>query len=161
MITSDALAQHVFPGPLELILQLGIADRNLDDHAVAAAFERLVDIGVHRAREGEDLRLQSQFRDFLDGLEVLLGDRGHAGLDALDADFVQLLGNRDFVGDAEHHARRLLAVAQRGVVNAHARRQLELSTHFGNEVIRADPPLIFSKVFVAHNLFFIIRGIRR
>ena len=147
---ADALLQHVFPGPFELVFELGIADRDLDNHAVAAAFQRLVDIGVHGAGEGVDLRLQPQLRNFLDGLEILLGDGGHAGLDAIHADFGQLLGNRHFVGDAENHSRRLLAIAQRGVVNAHARGKLEFRRHFRNEIIGTDPPLIFSIVFAVH-----------
>ena len=116
----DALAQHVFPGPLELVLELRIADRHLDDDAVAAAFERLVDVGVHRAGEGVDLRLQPELGNLLDRLEVHVGHRRHAGLDALDADFGELLGDRDLVLDVHDHAGRLLAVAQRRVVDLDA-----------------------------------------
>jgi len=44
--------------------------------------------------------------------EILLRDGGHAGLDAIDSDFIQLFGDRDFVGYAEDHARRLFAVGR-------------------------------------------------
>src|SRR3984957_10189231 len=42
---ADALLQHVFPGPFELVFELGIADRDLDNHTMAAAFQRFVDVG--------------------------------------------------------------------------------------------------------------------
>ena len=117
-----------------MVFELGVADGNLDNHAVASAFERLIDIGVHGAGKRVDLGLQAQFRNFFDGLEILLGNGGHASLDAIHAYFIQLLGNRDFVGDAENNSRRLLAIAKRGVVNAHARGKLEFRRHSGTKL---------------------------
>jgi hypothetical protein len=71
-------------------------------------------------------RAKVKMRDFKPrreiSLKILLGHGGHAGLDAVHADFGEFLGNRHLIRDAEDHSRGLLAVAQRGVVNAHLRR---------------------------------------
>src|SRR5579864_1250997 len=83
---THALLQHILPGPLELVFQLGVADGNFDDDAMAAAFDGLVDVGVHGPGEGVNLRLQAEAGDLADGFEVLVGDGGHAGLDAVDPD---------------------------------------------------------------------------
>ncbi len=84
---------------------------------MAAAFQRGVDIGVHGAREAEDLGLQPELGNLPDGIEIHSGDRGHARLDALDADFVELTGNGDLVVHVHDDAGRLLAVAEGGVVD--------------------------------------------
>src|SRR5579862_1096212 len=88
--------------------------------------------------------------DFLQRLGVRLGYCWHSGFNPVNADLRQLLGNGDFVRDAEDHPRSLFAVAQRSVMDAHALRQLELLGYLRNEVIRAYPPLVFTQILLAH-----------
>jgi hypothetical protein len=66
-----ALLEHVFPGPLELVFQFRVADRDFDDDAVSLAVDRGIHVGLHRAREREDLGLQAHAADLLDRLVVV------------------------------------------------------------------------------------------
>jgi len=50
--------------------------------------------------------------DRLDRLEVTLRRDGKAGLDDVDAQARELVGDLEFLGDVERDARRLLAVTQ-------------------------------------------------
>src|SRR5213596_469972 len=81
----DALSQDVFPGPLELPQQLRVADRHLEDHAVDAALQRLVDIGGDGSNECVDPGGEPKSGDLLDCRDIVVGDRGHSCLDAIDA----------------------------------------------------------------------------
>ena len=74
-----------------------------------------VDVGLVGAREAADHRALDAAGDRLDRLEVAgRGDR-EAGLDHVDAEPRQLLGDLDLLLGVERDPRRLLAVAQRGV----------------------------------------------
>ena len=104
-------------GPAVGVLDHVVAGGNLDDHARAAAGLDDLDLFGDAAREGEDFRLQSEGGDVLDGGFVLLGDGGHAGFDAVDAEGIELLGDGHFLFAAEDDGGLLLAVAQGDVVN--------------------------------------------
>ena len=56
--------------------------------------------------------------DQLEGAAVVLGHAREPGLDAVDAELVESLGDLELVLGREHHAHGLLPVAQRGVVEA-------------------------------------------
>ena len=74
-----------------------------------------VDVGEVRAREAGDDRPLDLAGDALDGLEVAgRGDR-EAGLDHVDAEPRELLGDLELLGGVQRDAGRLLAVAQRRV----------------------------------------------
>src|SRR5204863_9555653 len=79
----DALSQDVFPCPLELPQQLRIADRNLEDHAARATLQRFVDVGGDGSHECVDLGGRRNIREQTDGIEVVVGDRGHTRLAAI------------------------------------------------------------------------------
>ena len=76
----------------------------------------LISSGMQREKR-EDFGLEAQRGDVGDGGLVLRRHGRHAGLDAVDAERIELLGDRDLLLAAEHDGRLLLAVAQRDVVN--------------------------------------------
>ena len=79
-----------------------------------------VDVGLVGAGEAADDRPLDPSRDRLDGLEVAgRGDR-EAGLDHVDAQPRELLGDLDLLGGVQRDPGRLLAVAQRGVEDVDA-----------------------------------------
>lgn len=60
--------------------------------------------------------------DHLDGLEVVLGGGGEAGLDDVDAELRELARDVEFLLGGHGSSRGLLAVAEGGVKDAHVRR---------------------------------------
>ena len=68
-------------GPLDQV----IAGGNLNDHALAPASLDHLDFFGDAAPEGKNFRLEAQVSDLGNGCAVLVGNRGHARLDALDA----------------------------------------------------------------------------
>ena len=79
-----------------------------------------VDVGLVGAGQAADHRALDVAGDRLDRLEVAgRGDR-EAGLDHVDAQPRQLLGDLDLLGGVQRDAGRLLAVAQRGVEDVDA-----------------------------------------
>ena len=157
-MTSTLLRSTSSQVHLNCHLSFGIADRNLEDHAGGTALDRLVDVGGHGADEGVDLRFQPEAGDLLDRLEVLVGDGRHARFDAVDADFRELLGDRDFVGDAEHHARRLFAVPKRRVMDLNTWRQAEGVADLRHEIERTDPPFVWNVELGAQESLRLIRA---
>ena len=83
--------------------------------ASLTAFQARVDVGHVGARQAGDHRTLDLARDRLHGLEVARrGDR-EAGLDHVDAEPRELLGDLELLLRVQRDARRLLAVAQRRV----------------------------------------------
>ena len=124
------------------VLDHVVAGGNLDDHAGAAARLDDLDLFGNAAREREDFGLQPQRGDVLNGGLVLLGHRRHAGLDPVNAERVELLGNRDLLFAAEHDGGLLLAVAQRDVVNLDLRRERIVLPNLGQVTPGAGEPFV-------------------
>ncbi len=80
-------------------------------HGLAGA----VDVGEARAGQAADDGVLHQLGDFAHRLEVAVGGDREAGLDDVDAHLVEQFGNLQLVLERHGGARRLLAVAQRGV----------------------------------------------
>ena len=75
--------------------------------------------------KAKNLGFQAQAGDVLNRGLVLLGDGGHARLDAVDSQRVELLGDGDFLLAAEDDGGLLLAVAQGDVMNLDLRGKVE------------------------------------
>ena len=83
-----------------------------------AELDERLEVGRHGAGEAPDLGAQTGGRDQLDRLPVVVGDARETGLDPVDAELVEQLCDLELLVRVEHHADRLLAVAQRRVVQA-------------------------------------------
>ena len=79
---------------------------------VANRFPRAVDILEAGAGEPGDDRAPHRLGDRLDGVEVAVGGDREAGLDHVDPEAGELLGDLQLLGDVERDAGRLLAVSQ-------------------------------------------------
>jgi hypothetical protein len=101
-------------------LELEVGDRRLDHRGADAEFHEQLEVGGHGAREAPDLGLQACAGDELDRVPIVLGYAREARLDPLDPEPVEQPCNLELVLRREHDAHRLLSVAQRGVVEAHA-----------------------------------------
>ena len=119
-----------------------VARGNLDHHAFAAAGLDYLNFLGNAAPEGEDLRLQSEAGDILNRGLVLFGDGGHARLDAVDSQCIELLGDRDFFFPPENHGGLLLAVAQGDVVQLDLRVKIKILFDLWEITPRADKPFI-------------------
>ena len=113
------LPQHVLARGLQLVDDVDVRgrDEGVDPRRAASrtACAGRVDVGELRPREPGDHRALDLARDPLDGLEVARrGDR-EAGLDHVDAQPRELLGDLELLRRVQRDARRLLAVAQRRV----------------------------------------------
>ena len=116
------LALDVLARGLQLVDDVDVRrrDERVDARALGVAHRlpRGVDVSDVRARQARDdrrRRLGDLARDALHRLEVARrGDR-EAGLDHVDAQARQLLGDLQLLGRVQRDARRLLAVAQRRV----------------------------------------------
>ena len=82
---------------------------------VAEGVPAAVDVGHLGARQRRDDRPPDRAGDGLHRLEVALAGHREAGLDVVDPEPGQLLGDLELLGRVEGDARRLLAVAQGGV----------------------------------------------
>ena len=99
-------------------LELAGRDGRLDHTRLDAELDQSLDIGAHGAREAPDLGAEAGGGDAADGLVIVFRDPGEAGLDAAHAELVQQPRDLELLARVEHHADRLLAVAQRRVVEA-------------------------------------------
>ncbi len=111
---------------LELELAMDGAGGQEDvDPGSLGVLERLpgpVDVLIVAAGQAADGRPAHRLGDFPDGLEVAgRGDR-EAGLDHVDAQVDQGLGDFQLLGEVHARAGRLLAVAERGVENGNVSR---------------------------------------
>ncbi len=84
--------------------------------ALQAELEQRVHVGAQGAGEAPYLRLQPGSLDQLDRPPVLLGDAGEARLDPVDSEVVQQPRDLELLIRVEDDADRLLAVAERRVV---------------------------------------------
>ena len=75
-------------------------------------FPRAVDVLEARAREAGDDRAAYGLGDGLDGIEVTVGGDRETGLDHVDPEACELLGDLQLLGDVERDAGRLFAVSQ-------------------------------------------------
>ena len=98
--------------------ELALADRGLDHRRAEPELEQRVHVSAEGAGETPHLRPQPRALDQLDGPPVLLRDAGEAGLDPVDAELVQEPRDLELLLGIEDDADRLLAVAQRRVVQA-------------------------------------------
>ena len=138
----DRRLHRALDRPAVAVLDHVVAGRDLDDDARAAARLDHVDLGGDAPREAEDLCLQSQGGNVGNGRLVLCRDRGHACLDAVDPQRIQLLRDRDLLLAAEHNGGLLLAVTQRDVVDLQIRTEGVLLLNFRQIRPRAAEPLV-------------------
>ena len=100
----------------------GLADQRADRReAVGEHAQRRVvgrrDVAAARHPERGDLGvLEALAREQLEQLELLGVRRREAGLDQVDAELVELVGDAQLLGSAERHVRALHAIAQGRVV---------------------------------------------
>ena len=113
----DRRLHRALDRPAVAVLDHVIAGRDLDDDARAAARLDDVDLGRDTAGKAEDLSLEAKRGNVGDGCLVLRRHRRHTGLDAVDAERVELLRDGDLFLAAEDHGGLLFAVAQGHVVN--------------------------------------------
>ena len=99
-------------------VELQVRDRRLDHRVADAELDERLEVGRHRAREAPDLGAQAGGRDQLDRAPVVVRDAREAGLDPVDAEAVEQPRDLELLLGVEHDADRLLAVAERRVVEA-------------------------------------------
>ena len=129
-------------GPAVGVLDHVVAGGNFDDHAGAAASLDDLDLFGDAAGEGEDFGLQAQRGDILNGRFVLLGDGGHAGFDAVNAEGIELLGDGHFFLAAEDDGGLLLAIAQGDIVDFDLGGEVIFLGDFGKIRPGADKPFV-------------------
>ena len=76
---------------------------------------RFLAAGAAGAGKGADHAVLDLLGDLADRAEVALGSDREPGLDHVHAHLLEHLGDLELLGDGHRGARRLLAVAQRGV----------------------------------------------
>ena len=115
----DHLLEHLFGAHLELILPANRrgADEGMDaaSRGVAHRFAGTVDVLVIAARQAAHNRVFYELGDLRDRLEIAVRRGREARLDDVDAHLVQQDGDFELLVMGHRGARRLLAVAQRGV----------------------------------------------
>jgi hypothetical protein len=103
----------------ELLLHVDRRGRDEDVQArplgVPDGFPRPIDVREPGAGQAGDGRAAHALGDGLDGLEVTRAGDREAGLDDVDAEMGELLGDLELLGHVQRDAGRLLAVPQRGV----------------------------------------------
>ena len=99
-------------------LELQVRDGRLDHRRLDSELDEELEVGPHRAREAPDLGGEAGARNQLDGPPVVLGHAREARLDPLDAEPVEQPRDLELVLGREDDADRLLAVAERRVVEA-------------------------------------------
>ena len=110
------LRQHVLAGRAELVHDVDVRrrDERVDPRSLGVAYGSgsSLHIGRLSPRESSDDRAVHLARDRRDGLEVAgRGDR-EAGLDDVDVQAGELVGDLELLGGVQRDAGRLLAVAQ-------------------------------------------------
>ena len=116
--TRDA-PEHLLPVDADRV-QLQVGDRRLDHRRGHTELDERLEIRGNRTREAPDLRAEPGAGDQLHRVPVVLRHAREAGLDAVDAELVEQLRDLELLLGIEHDADGLLAVAQRGVVQADA-----------------------------------------
>ena len=100
---------------------MSLADMR-DGHGVDAAVDASAAMSAMTARFQARIEVsRPELDDLLDRLLLVAAHGGDADLDLVDADLVEQLGDADLLVVGEDDAGGLLAVAQRGVVDAHGR----------------------------------------
>ena len=120
----DALAdlvEHPLTRLLQLVLDVDVARRHRDRDRVHAAVHGVLDVGGHGPVPGQDRGVEPEVDDLRDRRLLVAAHRRDAHLDLVDADLVEQLGDADLLVVREDDAGRLLAVAQRGVVDVDRR----------------------------------------
>jgi hypothetical protein len=115
--------QHRLPGDA-VRLELEVGDRALDHRGVHAELYELLDVRLNCAGEAPDLGRETCAGDQLDRAPVVLRDARETGFDAVDPEPVECACQLELLLGVENDPDRLLAVAQRGVVQPHAPAQL-------------------------------------
>ena len=102
---------------LELHMQRAGGDEGMDARAGGALqrFPGAIDVAARRARQAGDGRCFRLAGDLAHRLEVAVGGDGEAGLDDVDAHLLEHRGDAALLVQVHRRARRLLAIAQRGV----------------------------------------------
>jgi len=138
----DGRLHRAVERPAVCVLDHVVARGDLDHHALYAT--ALYDLNLIRNTAGErkNLGFQPERRDVGDCRLVLLGDGRHAGLDAVDAHRVELLGDGDLFLTPEDDGRLLLAIAQRDVVNLQIFLETGVLPGLGQVVPQARVPLV-------------------
>mgnify|MGYP007084794953 CR=1 FL=1 len=155
----DSLPLHLLPRQLELVLQVEVGGRNEDVDVVYAAAEGLFDVRLRRPRQSADSSPQPLRGDPLHRLGLALRGYGEAGLDDVDAEPVELVGDGDLVLDGEGDPWGLLPIPQGRIQDpdslwrmdldlSHVPAQIELLLHFRH---RTSLPL-----FPMHKLITIV-----
>jgi len=114
--------ENLFAAHVQLVVAVDRAgaDEHVDAFA-AGGLERVgrgLNVAAGGAGEAADDRAIDLARDRLDRLEVAGRGGGEAGLDDVDAQIGQRAGHAQLGGFRHRKARRLFAVAQRGVEDA-------------------------------------------
>ena len=110
-------AEHRLPVDADRV-QLQVGDRRLDHRGRHAELDEGLEIRPNRAREAPDLCAQPRVGDELHRVPVVLGHAREARLDAVDAELVEQPRDLELLLRIQHDSDRLLAVAQRRVVQA-------------------------------------------
>ena len=111
--------QRLLASDLELVLEMQVA--RCQEDVDARAVGKLQGAGGHLdifrlgASQRRDARLANSLGDGGDGREVALGCHGETGLDDVHAQVFEGMGHGELFLRGHAAARRLLAVAQRGV----------------------------------------------
>ncbi len=138
----DRRLHRAIDTPAVRVLDHVVAGGNLDDDALAADFLGDFDFLGNAASEGEHFSLQAERGDVGDRGLVLRRHRRHAGLDAVDAEGIELFRDRHFFFAAKHHGRLLLAVAQCHVVDLDFGDECLVLPDFWQITPRAREPLV-------------------
>ena len=136
--------------PLVAVFDQMRAGRDFHDQALDATVHGGVDVGLHAAAEGIDVRAQIALDDGLDGAEIVLGDGRKTRLDAVDTGFGQGLRNADLVVVGVGDGGLLLAVTQRNVVDLDGSGEVEIPGHLVVVVPGAAEPVIGLPRLFAH-----------
>src|SRR3954447_6953604 len=97
-------------------LELQVRDRRFDHRRAHAQLDQRFQVGGHGAGESPDLGIEPGVGDQLHGVPVVLRDPREAGLDPVDPEPVEQPRDLELLLRVEHDADRLLAVAERRVV---------------------------------------------
>ena len=122
------------------------AGRNFDDNALRTAVGNLVDICLHAARKGKDLRPEITFDDVCDGLCIRRRNGGHARLNPMDPPLGKPFRNGDLVVMREDKPGLLFAVAERHVMQLDLLRKIQLLS----DLLRIVPRTVQPEGFSAH-----------
>jgi hypothetical protein len=119
----DGLGPHLLGAHAQLVLHVGGAGG--DEHVDAAPLGRLdrlpaaVDVLVGGPGQAADDGAAHRRGDGVDGVEVALAGDREPGLEVVDPQARQLLGDLELLADVQRDARRLFAVAEGGVEDDH------------------------------------------